>query len=529
MKRTNKKPHYVSFFAGFLLVIFASCDYSYLEIEKLPDFHYGPVFAVPLANASLGLAELVPDSKEGLIRTGNDKLLSLVYKNSLFSATGQMLFPLPNQQHPANFTASPIGQNPTAPITRTFSFITGNNDRLDSLTFLTGDFFVAISVPNLAANGYQAMVTLSIPGSYNSQGQGFTMQVPANGNARASLQGFTIPFYSSGSTHNLFDVRFIVTFSGAGTPTNAPYTFNINHNFSGLSLKKMFGVLAQRTLFLGGMDTDLGIFSSSFGGNISFEDPRVRFIAINSFGIPVLLTANTLRFSNATNQVSLTGFPSPWAISAPAINQFGQHTTTSLVLTRQNSNVHLAAAISPVNLHSSFTTTLNQGGSSKSFVADNSRLELEVELELPLWGSANDFILKETMNIGKNDSITEIEWIELRIELVNHFAVALNLQVEFADMNMVVQSKLWDNVADFNLMDAAQVDAQGNVTAPRSKITNVMLNQQQTLAFLNSENLIITARLKTPNSGQTHVKFFSDQKLDVRIGARLKGKKIIGF
>lgn len=527
--RTNKKPIYLSFLAGFLIVFFFSCDYSYLEIEKLPDYHYGPVFAVPLVNASLGVADMVPDSKEGLIRTGNDKLLSLVYKNTLMSATGQMLFQLPNQMHPANFTASPIGQNPTAPVTRTFSFNTGNNDRLDSLNFLTGDFFVAISVPNLAANGYQAMVTLSIPGSYNSQGQAFTIQVPANGNARANLQGFTIPFYSTGTTHNLFDVRFVVTFSGAGTPTHAPYTFNINQNFGGMSLKKMFGIIAPRTLFVGGMDTDLGIFSSSIGGNISFEDPRVRFIAKNSFGIPMDITANNIRFSNATNQVIITGFPAPWNITAPAINQFGQQATTSLVLNRQNSNMHQATAILPSNFHTSFSANLSHGAGTKSFVADNSSLEIEVELELPLWGSAREFTLNETINIGKNDSITAVEWIELRIELVNNFPVEMNMQVEFADMNMVVQSKLFENAADMNLVGAAQVDAQGNVTAPHIKVTTVRLNQQQTLAMLNNENLMITARLNTSNSGHTPVKLFSDQKLDVKIGARIKGKKVIGF
>lgn len=527
MKRTHKMAFRVFFLSVFMLVKLASCDFSYLEIKELPEINYQPVFAVPLVNSSLGVSDMIPEKEQGLVRTGSDKLLSLVYKNNLLSATGAMLYNLPSQMYPANFAASPPTQGTVPAITRTFSFSTGNNDRLDSLKFQTGQMQVFLSVPNLAANGYQAMVTITIPGSYNSQRQVFTMQVPANGNATANLEGFTIPFYSSGTTHNLFDVRYQVTFSGAGTPTNAPYTFNFNQTFAGLSLNKMVGVLAQRSLFLGGIDINLGLFSSSIAGNITLEDPKLRINAKNSFGTPLRITANNLRFSHSGNQVAVTGFPSPWSIPAPAINQMGQTITTSVVLNRQNSNVHEAVAIKPVNLHASFTSILNPGGTLKAFVAHDSQLDMEVEIELPLWGGVGGFTLQETIDLGRNDSITEVEWLELRLEFANHFPVDLNMQIEFADSNMVVKSKLWENVSDFNIVGAAQVDAQGNVTAPQRKVSTVMLNQQQVLAFLNSRNLIIKARLNTTNSGLTPVKIFSDQKLDVRIGARMKGKIII--
>jgi len=529
MKRNPKKSPAMLLLAGFILAIFVSCDYSYFEIEKLPDYHYGPVLALPLVNTSLSLSDIVPDSEGGLIQVGDDQLISLVYKDRLLSARGGMFFQLSEQQFTASFSSSPPGKNTTQTITRTFSFSTGFNDQLDSLKFLYGEFQVFLMVSGLAADGFQALVNITIPGSYNSQGQPFTMQVAANNNATASLQGFTIPFYSSGGNHNLFDVHYHVAYSGSGTPNNAPYTFSLDQSFRGMRLSSMFGLLAERTLNMGGMGIDIGIFSSGAEGTIAFEDPMLRVTALNSFGTPMNITANDLYLINDDGQVSLTGFPSPWTIAAPGINQVGQQANTNFVLNRQNSNVYEAVDFQPENLFSSFLATINPGGTGPVFVADQSQLELKVELELPLYGSAQGFSLTDTINLERTDTITEIEWIELRIEAVNNMPVDFNLQLVFTDAQYNVQMVLWEGVDDFNLIPAAQVDGQGNVISHQQKTTIIYLNEGRTYAFLNSENLILKAKVNTANAGQVPVKVFNDQTLDVRIGARIKGKVVIEF
>jgi hypothetical protein len=146
-------------------------------------------------------------------------------------------------QHPANFSVSPPGKNISSDHYPHFHFLTGNDDRLDSIVFSRGEWSVQVSAPGLLADGYQATVTATIPGSYNQAGQPFTIVVNANATAQRSMEGYTIPFYSAGSAHNQFDVHYQVEFSGPGSPNNAPYTFSLSQNLSGMQMGKMFGFI----------------------------------------------------------------------------------------------------------------------------------------------------------------------------------------------------------------------------------------------------------------------------------------------
>lgn len=513
---------------GLLLGFLNSCDYSYFDIDKPPDYIYSPVFVVPLVNSSLTISDLIPEEDQDLIGVGDDNLVSLFYRDHLLSASGGLFFVLPGMQRPANFSATPPGKNTTQTITRTFTFSTGNDDRLDSIVFKRGEWSVQVSAPGLVADGYQASVTGTIPGSYNQAGQPFTFVVNANATAQKSMEGYTIPFYSSGSAHNQFDVHYQVEFSGAGSPNNAPYTFSLAQNLSGMRLEKMFGFLAPRTLNLGGMGIDIGIFSNDSEGNISFEDPKVRIIALNSFGFNIDLVTNELYLENEDNLLNLTGFPNPWTINGPGLSQQGQEVITNFVLNRSNSNVHQGVEFYPEILYASFIAQLNPT-QARGFVLDQSQLDITVEMELPLFGTANGFSLKDTIELSRNDSITEIEWVELVIDVVNGFPLDLFLQVEFTDSFYNVDMVLFEGVDDFNLIASGQVNAQGNVIAPERKNTRIILDEAQTLAFLNSQNMILSARMLTANQGGTPVKIYDNQKLDVRIGARIKGKVVIEF
>lgn len=505
-----------------------SCDYSYFEIDELPDYQYSPVFAFPLVNSSLSISDFVPDDDDDLIEVGDDQLISLVYSDRIISASGVQFYNLPNAQHPANFSASPPGKSTLQTITRTFSFETGHDDELDSIVFRQGNLSLQASAAELLADGYQATISITIPGSYNQAGEPFQMVVNANGIAQKSLVGYTIPFYSTGTQHNQFDMHYQVLFSGQGNPANAPYTFNISQQMGNMQLEKMFGVLATRILNLPGMGIDIGIFSSDFEGEIAFEDPKLRLVAANSFGFPINVTANELFFDNENQSVEINGFPSPWAIQWPGINQQGQQVLTTILLNNTNSNIYESVQIYPETIFSSFLAELNPSR-NRGFVLENSRLDVSVELELPLYGIASGFSLKDTIEVSRNDSITEIEWIELVVDVVNGLPLDLFIQLGFADDNYIVGMELFEGVDDFNLVASAQVDGNGNVLSSERKNTRIFLNEQQTLAFLNSPNLILSARLNTANNGNTPVKIYDHQKLDVRIGARIKGKVVIEF
>lgn len=528
MKRIYFKTGSWLFLAGLLLGLAPSCDYSYFELDQLPDYTYQPVVALPLVHSTLTISDMIPEDDDDLVEVGEDNLVSLVYSDHLVSATGGSFFQLMDNHFGASFAVSPAGKSTAQVVSRTFGFETGSNDQLDSIVFRDGTLWVEVSAAGPAADGYQAAVTLTVPGSYNQAGEPFSLTIQAGAAAQKSLAGYAFPFYSSGADQNRFDVTYEVVFSGSGNPANAPYTFQLNQVFQGMQLEKMVGILAPRIMNLGGMGVNIGLFDGDMDGEIFFADPRVRLHSLNSFGFDIEVQANDLLLRNDEEEIALTGFPSPWIIAGPAINQMGQSVYSEFILNKDNSNVVAGVDIQPHTLFSSFTAQSdpNQG---KAFVLSQSQLDIQVELELPLNGTATGFSLKDTLELSRNDSINEVEWIELAVDVVNGMPVELNLQVEFADSLNQVHGILFEGVEDFQLIAPARVDAQGYVVAPERTSTRIMLSGEQALAFLNSERLFLSARLSTATQGGSNVRIYDDQTLEVRIGARIKGKVIVEF
>lgn len=528
MKRIFLKIKSWLFIAGFLLGLMPSCDYSYFEMDQVPDYTYQPVFAIPLVHSTLTISDMIPDEDDDLIEVGDDNLISLVYSDRMVSANGSAIFQLPNTQFSTSFSASPPGKTTAQTITRTFSYSTGYDDQLDSIVFNGGMLMAGVSADGLAADGFQASITLSFPGSYNQDGQAFSFTLDAGTNSQKSLAGYTFPFYSTGSDYNQFDAHFEVTFTGSGTPSNAPYTFQVNLEFQGIQLQKMVGTLAPRTLNLGGMGVNIGLFDGDHEGEIEFVDPKVRLHALNSFGFDIEIQANELLLRKDDAEIDLSGFPSPWTIFGPDFSQIGQQAYSGIILDKNNSNVMDGVALQPNTLYSSFIALLNPD-QDKAFVLNDSQLDVEVELELPLQGTATGFSLKDTLELSRNDSISNVEWIELAVDVTNGLPVELYLQVEFADSLNQVNAILFEGVEDYKLIDPAQTNAQGNVISSERTYTKIMLSEAQTQAFLNSEHLILSARVSTANLGENTVRIYDNQTLEVRIGARVKGKVIVEF
>lgn len=528
MKRIFFRTKFRLFLAGLLIGLVPSCDYSYFEMDQLPDYTYQPVFALPLVHSTITISDLIPEDDDDLIEVGENKLISLVYSDQLVSASGATFFQLPHKQYQASFQASPSGRDKVRSTTLTFGYDTGYDDLIDSIVFREGILGVEVFAPGLAADGYQASVTLTVQDSYNANGQPFSMTIEAGTSNQVNLADFTFLFYSSGSDHNLFDVSYDVTFSGSGSPSNAPYTFELNQNFQDMMLKKMVGFLDPRPLNLGGMGVNIGLFDSDFEGELYFEDPRIRLRAWNSFGLDIAVQTNDLFLRKDENEYPLTGIPNPWIILGPDINQIGQTAYSEFILNRDNSNIVGGVELYPTTLYSSFSAQLNPS-QEKVFVLEQSRLDVHVELELPLNGTATGFSFKDTLALSRNDSIEEVEWIELAVDVVNGMPVELFLQVEFADSLNQVQGVLFEGVEDFNLIESASVDAQGHVIAPERTYTRILLDEEQTQAFLNSASLILAARVSSANQGEQVVRIYDDQTLDVKIGARIKGKVIVEF
>ncbi|MDV7393747.1 hypothetical protein RZS08_20385, partial [Arthrospira platensis SPKY1] len=91
--------------------------------------------------------------------------------------------------------------------------------------------------------------------------------------------------------------------------------------------------------------------------------------------------------------------------------------------------------------HYEIAPVINPDGyDKKNSITDSSRIDVNVELELPIWGKAEDFVAHDTINfsfnslfedIEKADEFDDIDWILLRMHYNNGFPAELETNVFF--------------------------------------------------------------------------------------------------
>ncbi len=512
--------------AGFFI---SSCDHSYLDMDEIPDYTYSPEFAVPMVKSSLSIEDIVPDEDIDLIEVDEDNFISLVYRKSAETLRGDELFTLPDQDSQVVFEVSSDGKSGQATFTETLDFSFGAGERLDSISMEAGNLLVTASAADLASDGYNAVIAVTIPHSYDESGNPLSFEFDLNNPGSASLDGYTFVFYSNADQHNLFDLEYQVTLTGNGTPDNAPYDLTINKSFFDLEFSSIFGDVSYTELALGEGEIPISIFRNWVDGTIEFVDPFVKIDALNSFGFPVSVNTYELYGQADEETLDLTGYPNPWEIQSPGMEQLGETVKTSLLLDSASSNIKELIALPPKEFFYNMDAGLNPDGKQTGFVNNNSRLTVELEVWLPLHGSVENYRIEDTLDFSLGETIDELEWIEFNFGIVNGFPLDTYFQVFFLDENDIVLTQMFEESDERNIIQSAELDDNGMVISATEKNTKVFLDQDKLDDMIGSEKLMISARLQTTEEGEIPVKIFSDQYLDLSIGVKAKGKVVVEF
>jgi hypothetical protein len=161
------------------------------------------------------------------------------------------------------------------------------------------------------------------------------------------------------------------------------------------------------------------------------------------------------------------------------------------------------------------------GNVIQNFVLDTSRLRINVEVELPLYGRAQDFSLIDTTAFELKD-IDNIESLTIRTDVTNGFPFEAGCQIYFLDENFMLLDSLLKPYQ--NIIPSAAIDASGKVTVPAHLTTDIVIEQSLLPNVLKSKNVVIKSTASTANNGTTHVKIYSDYRFAVKLGAKAKLK-----
>lgn len=511
-----------------IIFIINSCIKEDFKVSKFDVKNFTPGLAIPIVNAKLDMNDLTIDSSSGwdLKQDASNFMTLVYYKTESFIADS--FLKVSNQLLNNNYSFSldnsvPIGGSRSTPYNSYLEFTSPDNDLFDLMDIKSGTLKLSItSIPNLNMRGN---IVFRLP-YVKKGGNMLSFTVFNRGkpyDTTIDLSGYSITFSHLGNI-NRISTECIVTGYNDGQPNLSPYSINLKVSLESIKFSKAFGFFSSRSFnFANQIIIDL--FDGIKVGVSYFENPKLKLNLINSVGIPVNL--NILSFAahsdiKAPFDKEITGLPNPIKVTSPTVP--GKSVNMSYLLDKSNSNIKDAINMVPSKFKYDVIGLTAPDGVTQNFIFDTSKVKMEVEVELPLWGRIKDYTVEDTFPFTL-DNLENFESITFNLLLANGFPLESTVQLYFLDKNHNTLDSLFEFPQDY-LKSAITDPITGLVTKPVSHLYKIFFNRKRLDMITNCTTMKIKAYLHSTivNSVQKSVKIYSYYNFDVKFSALAKLK-----
>jgi hypothetical protein len=516
----------------FLALLFSSCLKDRFDFDRLKNDGWTPELGLPLAHTSLDIRHLMKsESDSGYLTLDSSLFCTLIYSGTAASIAASDLFTLPdvsfNIQCPvtaewANLINT-LGQA-TVSFEQPIELSMPNGISLDSVHYKSGQLWLTIRVRIPA----DVLLTLSIPSSsLNGHPYASTHQfhyrgtLPMEETVAVNLAGYRFDLSDNGTSRNRIRIKMDWRMVHTGTPVTTDHRINLLASLNANKFYGIYGYLGRQSITSDYDTIELSLFRhvnalSSF----NILNPQIRIGFSNSVGIPLHAQVVTMKGTDGdfTDLIVAQGFPNPLPVPSPAFNQIGQTLTGEFIMHSGNSNIRQVIAAKPRFLLTRLQSTTNPDGHSgrQNFLTDSSKIDVHVEVKLPMHGTAENFYLTDTVAFHYNH-LQQLQRMTIRTFFSNGFPFDARWQVYFTDS----QYRLLDSLVTIGslFMPSAIVDpVSGKVTQPSVILHDNSLDRSRILNLTHTKNLIIRAHAVTTGNASVNVKIYGDYRMDVHLG-----------
>ncbi len=505
MNQRNLRIYSFLLFGLLLIVACTRLD----DLDDLKVVNYDAEFAIPLFSGSASFQDVLESfDEETFLTILPDGLIQINYSGNVVSQSSDDIFDLL-----ADYNGLPI---PVIDTMMGVAFDLPNNIDID----------IAILKTGLIDWGYQIEhegpleVTVTIP-NLIKDGEVFTTTKSHVAGLLASIHPLVdISEYTLLPTNDSIFIRYQAFRPNDGF---ADTLTNFFLRFQDLKASYIEGYLGTEVYELPRDTIEIDFFENWTRGEVTFEDPKLRLQVDNGFGFPVRSQANVLSILTADGD-SL-GLESEFIedgidFDFPALNEVGEIKTTNFIFDKDNSNIKEILSANPVSVDYDFDAIPNPDNdtSIRGFMTDTSTFKVQVEVELPIHGTAKDFVARDTFSVdfGEYD---KVDYAEFKLIADNGIPVAVNLQAYFADGAGQILDSLF--VPAGNVLEAAPVDGDGEVMSRTETVTFSTINSTRFEQVKAAKNIYIQAVFSTTNEGTVPVKIYSTQNVDFRMGMKI--------
>ncbi|NJB87271.1 hypothetical protein GGR26_003051 [Lewinella marina] len=473
-------------------------------------------YAIPLVDSRLDLSGLVGQVDERFVLTIDpDGLLRFNYTDTVPSVDSEPVFA----------ALQAVARGLPLPITmrrQELDFPLPNDASIDLLRLRAGK--LSYSLPN--PYPHPVTVRLTLP-NLQRNGVAFTVsgELPARAGSGANptLTNAAAPLDLAGYELRFPDETLVIDYAidaPDGTPLDPGRgTIAVLSDLDFSFLEGYFG----RTPYSGVDDRlEIDFFENYRSGEVTFENPRILVSVRNSVGVPARavveeLTVETLdgRVIPVEGEIVEEGFDFNYP------REPGQNSYTTYEIDKTNSDLLELLAARPVALNYRISALINPEADPRKvgFLSDTSSYSATVTAELPLYGSAANFEVVDTFDVNLGDRYGDITAASLRITTDSEWPLDLLLSGTFTDSLGLPLLDLTDG--ELLIVKASPVDAGGTPTGSVQSTHDVTFSADRLELLRRASHLVLSAAFATLDGGSRPVRITNQQKLRVRIGARL--------
>lgn len=520
-----------------MLFAFSSCelyDLDYINnMHKLEDYYHKATFAVPLINSSLNVQDIIEPDTIDLVEVDEDNLVWIVYSSgSVYTKTAAEVYSIEDQSSTFSVQISPVKSKSQQTINQTFPFVYEGDERVDSIRFLDATLVVEVESQQLQADGYDLEVSFVIPDSYNENGEPLRNTFLLNEqSSEVDLSGYTVLFQNEGGS-NFFDVRYDLTLTGTGNPSQAEYTVNFLQKVQNIEFDVIYGYIGTFEFELGNGDLEIDIFEDVQNGGIYFKNPMIDLFVTNYFGLEIAMdVVADFSINNGAETIELSiADPNltPWKLQAPGA--LGDSVVNTVQLNRSNTNIFDAISSLPEAFSYQIICTANPEESTheENFVSHDSKLDLELEFNMPMDVRVEEIDLESTFDfsLGEDQVSEEIDSVKLKVLIENDFPLHGLMEVYFLDEAGDTLGALFDQPQLQSLFEAAPAEGQYSTT-----VTEINLTPEKIKQLFQAQSFGIHSKLSTRDSTNpdAYVKFYDHHQVRIKIGALISTNTLIEF
>lgn len=337
------------------------------------------------------------------------------------------------------------------------------------------------------------------------------------------FSGYHVDF--TGQTKDSFNAIFNtylmkIDYSGVKKTFSKSDNFRLELGFVGIKPSYARGYLNMDTFKIGPSTITTDVFND-LNGVIKFEDVKMSVGLENNIGADAEFYLSQIKAVNSRNQTSLdlTGdiLNRPLSIDRAKDNNGFPPVVPSVhnfYLNKSNSNLNEFVSLLPDQLDYSLEIRTNPKGNVSNFqdfIYDGKLLNVDLLLEAPLNFSASGMQLCRELEMDlSQDRLEQIQGGNLFLNVDN--GVPIDCRLTLALINPVDGTSI-PLINGNQIIQAAEIDAFGKVTQPKSSVIKIELSRSLIDEILRTKKVKVCAVFDTKPADKA-VKIYSDYKIN---------------